>query len=476
MQLPPRKRLFCVAFALWLAAASGAGTIIGFAPGALAQEPLKGSEATATQMARTPRLVATLAGYEGPSSFRGRPALVAFSPDGRLLALSGPERTVKLFDTATGKLVYTLSTAQKWGINAFSFTPDSRAAATRDAQDKTVRLWDLSSGTEVRSVVGRKRNLETKSKATSLPTDEFISVPLSPDGATVLAEKEDDIVTVFDAATGQEKAVLDHKTESSTAKNVLKIALGATPRELHMQPVYSPDGQLVLTANGDKFPKLWEAATGRLVATLEGHKDRVYNTAFSPDGRMLATETIKGTTMLWDASTGQLKATLKAEEIDYPYFNLVDLYATPSFAFSPDSQTLVTFRDRATQVWDAATGALKQTLKKADGDSVAFSPDSRVLATCGGGAAAKLWDAVTAKLIRELPKGEKETHYVTFSPDGRLLLTASDAGVKLWDAQTGALYATLDRARFPARFSPDGRLLATGGTDKTAMIYDLSAQ
>ncbi|MCA1593535.1 MAG: WD40 repeat domain-containing protein [Acidobacteria bacterium] len=476
MKLSPRRLPFCLA--LCLTGAAWGETNHQLAPGARAQEQTKETGAPSSpQMAPTPRLVATLADYEGPSTFRGRPALVAFSPDGKLLAISGPERVVKIFDAATGKLAYILSTTQKWGINAFSFAPDSRTAVTRDAQDKTIRLWDLSSGKELRALTGRKRNLETKSKAAGIPGDEFTTVPLSPDGATVLAEKEDDLVTAFDAATGQEKVVLDHKTESSTAKAVLKMAFGSKYYELHMQPVYSPDGRLVVTVNGDKFPKLWDAATGKLIATLEGHKDRVYNAAFSPDGRLFVTETVKGTTMLRDAATGQLKATLKSEEIDYSYFALVPLYSTPSFAFSPDSQTLVTFRNRSTQLWDATTGALKQTLKKAESESVVFSPDSRTLITCGGsGAAAKLWDVPTAKLLRELPKPLKETHYVALSPDARVLLTASDAGIRLWDFANGELLATLDKARFPARFSPDGRLLATGGTDKTAMIYELPAR
>ena len=60
-----------------------------------------------------------------------------------------------------------------------------------------------------------------------------------------------------------------------------------------------------------------------------------------------------------------------------------------------------------------------------------------------------------------------------FSPDGRLLVTTNDKGVWLWDASTGALVTKLDRSRSPAHFSPDGRLLVTGGTDKTAYLYEL---
>jgi len=210
------------------------------------------------------------------------------------------------------------------------------------------------------------------------------------------------------------------------------------------------------------------------VAALDTRGERVYNALFSPDSRAFATETRKGEIILWDAS-GQRIAGLAAKEIDYSYFNELEAYGSPSFAFSPDSRAVITFRGRPTQLWDAATGLLRSTLQSAEGRNAAFSPDSRLLVTpSGGGSAARVWDAETGRLVKELPRAPRKTSHLLFSPDGRLFLTASDAGVTLWDASTFEPLAMLARARFPARFSPDGRMLAAGGNGKTALLYELN--
>src|SRR5262245_34203836 len=81
-----------------------------------------------------PRLKATLPDYKGPSRFRGRMALITFSPDNRLVAMSGTNRSITIWDTETGTLKAKLTA--KDGISGFAFSPDGKVAATRDFVDK----------------------------------------------------------------------------------------------------------------------------------------------------------------------------------------------------------------------------------------------------------------------------------------------------------------------------------------------------
>src|SRR2546423_8320308 len=154
------RRRICATLVALLVAAACVSAWRGPAFDAGAQERSKAADKATAPKTWTPRLLATFEGYGGPAEIFARGAVVAFSPDGRLLALSDPKGNVKLYDAATGRPLYTLTTHKDW-INGFSFGPDSHMAATRDAWDRMIRLWDLSDGKEQRSLKGRDKDFET---------------------------------------------------------------------------------------------------------------------------------------------------------------------------------------------------------------------------------------------------------------------------------------------------------------------------
>jgi WD40 repeat protein len=108
-------------------------------------------------------------------------------------------------------------------------------------------------------------------------------------------------------------------------------------------------------------------------------------------------------------------------------------------------------------------------------NSVAFSPDGRLLASGGDDGAVSLWDSATGEALRSLQGHTDWVRSVAFSPDGRLLASGGDDwAVRLWDSATGeALRSLKEHTRWviSVAFSPDGRLLASGGSDGAVRLW-----
>jgi WD40 repeat protein len=179
---------------------------------------------------------------------------VAFAPDGKTLASGSWDKTVRLWDVATGKELATLR-GHAAQIRSVAFTPDGKLLASGSA-DETVKLWDVATGRE-------RANFKGTGGA---------AVAFSPDGRT-LATADDEwqgTVTLWDVATLREKAALKGHTNRMAAV------------------VFTPDGTTLASASWDGTVKLWEVATGQLRATLDRHKGSVTCVAFSADSKMLA--------------------------------------------------------------------------------------------------------------------------------------------------------------------------------------------
>jgi len=129
-------------------------------------------------------------------------------------------------------------------------------------------------------------------------------------------------------------------------------------------------------------------------------------------------------------------------------------------------------------IWDFQTGMFVRQLALQQGPvtSVAFSPDGRILATASKNSEVALWDVTTAALIRSLRGHKDSVRSVVFSPDGRALASASaDRSVKLWDVEAGRELRTLQGhtdAVNAVAFSPDGRVLATASSDKRVRLWN----
>ena len=109
---------------------------------------------------------------------------------------------------------------------------------------------------------------------------------------------------------------------------------------------FSPEGSRIVTASADGTARVWDAATGKVIAIFSGHQSSVFFATFSPDGSRIVTTSSDYTARVWDASTGELIALLRGHEL-----------SVTSSAFSPDGARIVTVSyDKTARVWDASTG------------------------------------------------------------------------------------------------------------------------
>ncbi|KFY92530.1 hypothetical protein V498_04889 [Pseudogymnoascus sp. VKM F-4517 (FW-2822)] len=378
--------------------------------------------------AATGTLQQTLEGHSDPVSS------VAFSHNSKLLASASDDSTVKVWDAATGTLQQTLEGHSNW-VRSVSFSHDSKLLASASV-DNTVKVWDADTGT-------LQQTLEGHSGAVT-------SVAFSHDSKLLASASVDSTVKVWDAATGTLQQTLEG--HSNWVRSVS----------------FSHDSKLLASASVDKTVKVWDAAIGTLQQTLEGHSNWVSSVAFSHDSKLLASASDDNTVKVWDAATGTLEQTLKGHS-DW----------VRSAAFSHDSKLLASASvDKTVKVWDAATGTLQQTLEgHSDGvRSVAFSHDSKLLASASVDKTVKVWDAVTGTLQQTLEGHSDAVRSVAFSHNSKLLASASyDNTVKVWDAATGTLQQTLKGHSdwvSSVAFSHDSKLLASASVDMTVKVWD----
>src|SRR3990170_325872 len=165
-------------------------------------------------------------------------------------------------------------------------------------------------------------------------------------------------------------------------------------------------------------------------ATLKGHKGWINSASFSHDGRYVVTASNDSTAKIWNAATGQLIRTLQHQDW------------VKSASFSHDGRWVVTAsRDSTAKIWNAATGQLIRTLQHQDWiNSVSFSPDGRWVVTASSDRTAKIWNAATGQLIRTL-QHQGVVNPASFSHDGQWIVTApSDHTARIWKYHTARIW------------------------------------
>ena len=334
--------------------------------------------------------------------------------------------------------------AHRTAATTVAWSPDGKTLATGSAGGE-VTLWDARTGKLKASVGELERRMS--------------SVAFCPDGKQLAAADERGEIRLWDVATLKEKLTLNLEAGRGWVP-VNAIAL-------------SPDGKTLVSAGGDKTIRLWDPETGKEKKILKGHSESVSAVAFSPDGRFLASAAAEwaGKIKLWDATSGNELATIDPNS------------KVLSLAWSPNGKVLACATDEwMVRAWDMPTGKERFALKKDEmlgsASVVAFSPDSKTLAS-GHGEAIRLWDVANGTTRATLRGPNGGVMALSFSRDGTLASAQDDGTVKLWDMSAGQEQGTFTGHRGgvdSVAFSPDGKTLATGGGDSTVKLWDVSTR
>jgi WD40 repeat protein len=284
--------------------------------------------------------------------------------------------------------------AQSSPANALAFSADGRYAAIASA-DKTVRIYDVDAGREVRRCVGH--------------TASVWAVAFSPDGTRILSGGKDNSVRLWDVETGRELKKLEGHIDMVTAV------------------AFAPDGRRAISTGYDHEAILWDLEKSLQIETfkLQGAELRYMNASvFAPDGYHVLICAEKSM-HLFDAKTGKLVRSFTGHSA-----------AVVCAVFSRDGKQILSGSDdRTMRLWDVETGKQLQGFNGHDNSvkSVAFSPDGKHVLSGSTDATVRLWEIDTAKEVKVFKKHAEPLVAVTFTDQGRQTLSGSrDAQILPW--------------------------------------------
>ena len=452
---------------------------------------------------------------------RGLVEAVAFSPDGKLLATGGQDNTIRLWDAESGQPVATFRDHRD-GIGGLAFSPDGKLLAS-GSDDKTIHLRDVASHQLIATLRGH--------------TLYVYGVAFSPDGKLLASAGADDVVRLWDVVGRKEVAALkghgrpvgavafspDGKQLASVGQDrMARLWDVATRKELPLRMkhedlltsvCFSPDGLVLITGGEKGVLRFWSTPNGQELLALPGHTGYIKAVHFSVDGRFLISAGGKG------GNQGQILFRTMRSGAQLAEFAGTSPKAV-AVAYGAGQKTYhAAYRDGAMQAWSATTGRPVEVFLRplADAPScVGLSPDGltvasgdkegriflrrfakqdRVIGKAGNLLVTLAFSLDGKRLAAGRRSGDLVVHHLdagtsvtlagkyegvaalTFSGDGALIAGAGEDGkVRVWDAVSGQMLASLERHRTPVRtlaFVADGKRLASGGSDGTIRLWDV---
>lgn len=410
---------------------------------------------------RTLQLLSRLPGHAA-----GYPiTAIGFTPDGRRVLTAAQDRTVMTHDVATGQPL-PLVLRHSGGVKALEISRSGAVALTLCSLGKgayRVSAWDLDSGGE-------------RSCDVNLLNESLTSITFHPDQSSA----------VLTSTSGKQSRFWSWDLRSESLQPFWKTGLAGTV----WSATFSPSGKQLLAVGGSRA-RLVTANRGELEKSFSPHGP-ITAADFSPSGRLIATSSLDGDVKLWFADPQHPQYGRVAVKISQAH----DAGQSPSgvnfVAFAPgemdDEVSLVTAgSDGTAQVWKVAGGVVQkgQTLRGHRGrvKTASYSPDGKLIVTASDDKSARVWDAATGELAEAgggVLSHSEPVLFASFSPDGTLAITGcDDNNAYLWDLTSPMAAAPHvlqghTAAVTSASVSPDNRRAITGSQDGIAKVWDLT--